>query len=205
LPNARQGVTGVLKRLFDVVVSGLSIVVLAPLLFAVAAAVRISSPGPVIFAQRRVGRNFHPFQIYKFRTMYVDAPARGGQLTVGTSDPRITPVGRFLRGTKLDELPQLWNVLQGDMSLVGPRPEVPKYVEMFRGDYAEILRVRPGITDPASLKYRREADQLASAGDPEAEYVERILPDKIAISKHYLRTSSLLADAGILLRTLFRF
>jgi lipopolysaccharide/colanic/teichoic acid biosynthesis glycosyltransferase len=198
-------VIGVLKRLFDVSVSGLSIVVLAPVFLAVAAAVRVSSPGPVIFAQQRVGRNFQPFQIYKFRTMYVDAPARGGQLTVGAHDPRITAVGRFLRGTKLDELPQLWNVLLGDMSLVGPRPEVPKYVEMFRDDFADILRVRPGITDPASLKYRREADHLAAAGDPEAEYVRRILPDKIAISKQYLRTSSLVGDAGILLRTVFRF
>ena len=194
-----------LKRIFDLLTAGASIVLLSPVFLVVAAAVRTSSPGPVIFAQERVGRGFRPFWILKFRTMYVDAPARGGQLTVGAHDPRITPVGRFLRGTKLDELPQLWNVVRGDMSLVGPRPEVPKYVEMFRGDYAEILRVRPGITDPASLKYRREADELATAGDPEEEYVRRILPDKIAISKHYLRTSSLVGDAGILIRTVFRF
>jgi lipopolysaccharide/colanic/teichoic acid biosynthesis glycosyltransferase len=198
-------VIGVLKRLFDVLAAGVSIVVLSPLLVVVASAVRFSSPGPVIFSQERVGRNFRPFRIFKFRTMYVDAQARGGQLTVGAYDPRITPVGRLLRGTKLDELPQLWNVLRGDMSLVGPRPEVPRYVEMFRGDFAEILRVRPGITDPASLKYRCESDQLAAAGDPEAEYVRRILPDKIAISKEYLRTASLVGDAGILLRTVFHF
>jgi lipopolysaccharide/colanic/teichoic acid biosynthesis glycosyltransferase len=137
--------------------------------------------------------------------MYVDAASRGGPLTVGSHDPRITPLGRFLRGTKLDEMPQLWNVLRGDMSLVGPRPEVLKYVEMFPADFAEILSVRPGITDPASLKYRREGEVLAAAENPEAEYVERILPDKIAISKRYIRESSLAADAGILLRTVFRF
>jgi lipopolysaccharide/colanic/teichoic acid biosynthesis glycosyltransferase len=200
-----HGVNGVIKRLFDVMTAGVSLVLLAPVFLIVAAAVRLSSSGPIIFAQQRVGRGFRPFQIYKFRTMYVDAPARGGQLTVGAGDPRITPVGRFLRGTKLDELPQLWNVLRGDMSLVGPRPEVPKYVEMFRGDFAEILGVRPGITDPASLKYRREADQLSAAVDPEAEYVERILPDKIAISKEYLRSATLLGDWNILLRTVFRW
>ena len=196
---------GVLKRSFDLLAAAASIVLLSPVLAAVAAAVRISSPGPVIFAQERIGRGFRPFRIFKFRTMYVDAPSRGGQLTVGEHDPRITPVGRFLRGTKLDELPQLWNVVRGDMSLVGPRPEVPRYVEMFRGDYAEILRVRPGITDPASLKYRRESEELAAACDPEEEYVRRILPDKIDISKRYIRTSSLVGDAGILLRTVFRF
>jgi len=197
-------VNDLLKRFIDLVAAGTSLVLLAPVFLFIAAAVRLSSPGPVIFAQQRMGRGFRPFRIFKFRTMYADAPTRGGQLTVGAHDPRITPVGRFLRGTKLDELPQLWNVVRGDMSLVGPRPEVPKYVEMFRGDFAEILRVRPGITDPASLKYRREADQLAAAGDPEAEYVGRILPDKIAISKRYIESSSLLGDAGILLRTVFR-
>jgi lipopolysaccharide/colanic/teichoic acid biosynthesis glycosyltransferase len=195
----------VLKRFFDVLIAGVSIGLLAPVFLAVAAAVRFSSPGPIIFAQERVGRGFRPFRILKFRTMFVDAPARGGPLTVGAHDPRITAVGRFLRRTKLDELPQLWNVVRGDMSLVGPRPEVPKYVEMFRTEYAEILRVRPGITDPASLKYRRESDELAHADDPEAEYVRRILPDKIAISKRYIKTSSLIGDAGILVRTVLRF
>jgi lipopolysaccharide/colanic/teichoic acid biosynthesis glycosyltransferase len=205
LSAAPEGVTGVLKRVFDLVTAGTSLVILAPVLLAVAAAVRVSSRGPIIFAQERVGRGFKTFRILKFRTMFVDAAARGGQLTVGAFDPRITPVGRFLRRTKLDELPQLWNVVWGDMSLVGPRPEVPKYVEMFHSDYVEILRVRPGITDPASLKYRHEADELAAAGDPEAEYIQRILPDKIAISKRYIESSSLVGDAGVLLRTLFHF
>lgn len=194
-----------LKRLFDVLVAGLSIGLLAPVFLAVAAAVRFSSPGPVLFAQERIGRGFRPFRILKFRTMFVDAPARGGPLTLGSHDPRITAVGRFLREAKLDELPQLWNVVRGDMSLVGPRPEVPKYVELFRTDYAEILRVRPGITDPASLKYRQEADELANAIDPEADYIGRILPDKIAISKRYIQSSSFIADVGILARTVLRF
>src|SRR5688572_29285565 len=150
----------VFKRCFDVVASVLGLVLLSPLLLAAAAAVRRSSPGPALFRQERMGRNFQPFQILKFRTMLVDAPRLGGSLTLGERDPRITRVGRFLRRWKIDELPQLINVLRGDMSIVGPRPEVPKYVEMFREDYAEILAVRPGITDAASLKYRDEASRL---------------------------------------------
>jgi lipopolysaccharide/colanic/teichoic acid biosynthesis glycosyltransferase len=174
-----------MKRLFDIVVSSLALVLLSPLLLIVAVLVGVTSPGPVFFLQTRMGREFRPFQIFKFRTMVADAPARGGQLTAG-ADPRITRVGHFLRKSKIDELPQLWNVLRGDMSLVGPRPEVPKYVEMFRDDYRTILSVRPGITDPASLKYRDESSVLALASDPEAAYIEQILPEKIALSKTYI-------------------
>jgi lipopolysaccharide/colanic/teichoic acid biosynthesis glycosyltransferase len=135
--------------------------------------------------------------------MVVDAPQLGGPLTQGSRDPRITPVGRLLRKTKIDELPQLWNVACGEMSLVGPRPEVAKYVEMFRDDYAEILRVRPGITDPASIKYRDEAAELEKGTDPEAEYVGHILPDKIALAKQYIREWSLWYDVRILWETTF--
>ena len=191
-----------LKRVFDVCVSLAALIVLSPVLLLAATAVRLTSPGPALFRHERIGRNFRPFRMYKFRTMTNDAPHRGGPLTRGINDPRITPVGRFLRRTKIDELPQLFNVLSGAMSLVGPRPEVPKYVELFRQDYAELLVVRPGITDPASLKYRNEGVELESAADPEAEYVRRILPDKLALSKQYVRGSSLWSDLKILLRTL---
>ncbi len=151
-----------MKRFFDIIVSALAIVLLAPLWVVAAALVKCTSRGQVFFRQERIGRRFKPFHIYKFRTMVQDATKNGSLVTFG-ADPRITPVGHFLRATKIDELPQLINVLMGDMSLVGPRPEVRKYVEMFRDDYAEVLRVRPGITDPASIKYRNEAEILGRA------------------------------------------
>ena len=192
-----------LKRTFDIFASLCGLILSAPLLLGAALAVRLTSPGPIFFRQQRIGRNFVPFAIVKFRTMVVNAPRLGGPLTQGSRDPRITPVGRFLRRTKIDELPQLWNVLCGEMSLVGPRPEVAKYVEMFRRDYAEILQIRPGITDPASIKYRNEAAELEKGSDPEAEYVNRILPDKIALAKQYLRDSSFWYDLSLLWRTAF--
>jgi lipopolysaccharide/colanic/teichoic acid biosynthesis glycosyltransferase len=136
----------VLKRTFDLVAATLGLIILSPFLLAVAASVKVSSPGPVFFRQERIGRNFAPFRIFKFRTMEVcDTPE---SLITIKGDPRVTPFGRFLRETKLDELPQLINVLKGEMSLVGPRPEVPEYVRQFRADYEEILRVRPGMTMP---------------------------------------------------------
>jgi lipopolysaccharide/colanic/teichoic acid biosynthesis glycosyltransferase len=141
-----------MKRLFDIVASAAGLILLSPVMLLTALLIKLDSRGPVFFKQQRVGKGFRPFLIYKFRTMVEDAPQRGSSITVG-ADPRITRIGRFLRKTKFDELPQLINVLKGDMSLVGPRPEVPRYVEMFRDDYEEILRVRPGITDTASLKY----------------------------------------------------
>ncbi|MEX0679261.1 MAG: sugar transferase [Pirellulales bacterium] len=191
------------KRTFDLLAAGLGLLLASPLLAIAALAIRLDSPGRVFFVQERVGRNFRAFGIYKFRTMVADAEGRGGPITFG-ADPRITRVGRWLRKTKLDELPQLINVLAGHMSLVGPRPEVPKYVEMFRGDYAYVLSVRPGLTDPASMKYRDEAEQLAASSDPEREYVERILPDKIALARRYIAGATLIGDLGILLRTLVR-
>jgi lipopolysaccharide/colanic/teichoic acid biosynthesis glycosyltransferase len=190
-----------LKRLVDLTVAAAGLVLLAPLLLVVALLVRLTSPGPVFFRQERIGRGFRPFHIYKFRSMVQDAPAKGSSVTFG-ADPRITRVGRFLRATKLDELPQLINVLLGDMSLVGPRPEVRKYVEMFRADYEEVLRVRPGVTDPASIKFRHEAELLGRAADPEREYVERILPEKLRLAKDYVRQSSFWYDIVIILRTI---
>lgn len=191
-----------LKRTFDVVVSLIGLIFASPVLVAAAIAVRCTSNGPVLFRQERVGRDFHPFQIIKLRTMAVDASIRGGPLTKGNDDPRITRVGRVLRRWKIDELPQLVNVLRGEMSLVGPRPEVPKYVDLFRNDYQEILTIRPGITDAASLKYRDEGELLGCVTDPEAEYRSRILPDKIALAKKYVREATFGQDVAILFRTI---
>ena len=189
------------KRLFDIVLSFTGLVILAPLLLFAAVLVRLTSTGPVLFRQERFGLGFRPFTIYKFRTMVADAPQRGAAITCG-NDPRITPLGRVLRKTKIDELPQLFNVLRGDMSFVGPRPEVRRYVEMFCDDYREILAVRPGISDLASIEYRKESELLGRAADPHVEYVHRILPHKIRLAKEYRRRSSVLFDLSLILRTL---
>jgi lipopolysaccharide/colanic/teichoic acid biosynthesis glycosyltransferase len=190
-----------LKRCFDFTVALIGLIGLSPVFVLTAIAVRCDSRGPIFFLQQRVGRGFRSFWICKFRTMVVDAPERGLQITAG-EDPRITRVGRFLRKWKLDELPQLWNVLKGEMSLVGPRPEVPRYVEMFREDYACVLSVRPGITDPASLKYRDEAAILAQSLNPEETYVRQILPEKITLSKQYVAQASLLGDVVLIWQTI---
>jgi lipopolysaccharide/colanic/teichoic acid biosynthesis glycosyltransferase len=185
----------------DIVVSSLGLVICSPVLLVAATLVRFSSTGPILFRQERIGKNFRPFQILKFRTMVQDAPALGRAITVG-ADPRITLAGRWLRKSKIDELPQLLNVLKGDMSLVGPRPEVRRYVELFSHDYAEVLSVRPGITDLASIQFRHESELLGKAADPDAEYCERILPEKIRLAKEYVRRSSIGFDLLLILRTL---
>jgi len=189
----------VIKRSFDIVGAALGLLALSPLFALVALAVKLDSPGPVLFRQNRVGRNFRTFQIFKFRTM--TANAGGIELTAG-ADPRVTRLGRLLRKSKIDELPQLVNVLIGDMAFVGPRPEVPSYVELFRRDYEELLKVRPGLTDPASLKYHNESVILGSSENPEAEYVTRLLPDKIRLSKEYIRCSSFSYDLVLIFETL---
>jgi lipopolysaccharide/colanic/teichoic acid biosynthesis glycosyltransferase len=188
------------KRAFDLFAATLGLVILSPVLLAVAFLIKLTSRGPIFFTQVRVGRNFRPFRIYKFRTMVPAAPSLAGALTVG-EDSRITWIGRWLRKAKIDELPQLLNILKGDMSLVGPRPEVPRYVEMFRQDYEEILRVRPGLTDVASLKYRDEARILGEAPDPEQSYIHYVLPDKIRLAKEYLGRASFFSDLGLILAT----
>jgi lipopolysaccharide/colanic/teichoic acid biosynthesis glycosyltransferase len=193
----------VIKRLFDVVVAAAGLLVLSPLFVLLALAIKLTSRGPVFFRQERVGRDFEPFRIYKFRTMVVDAPKLGGQITAGR-DPRITSIGHVLRKTKLDELPQLLNVLSGEMSLVGPRPEVPKYVEMFRPQFAEVLSVRPGITDLASVKYRDENEILGKADDPEAAYVNQVLPDKLALATEYVRRASFWFDVRLIFATFWK-
>ncbi len=191
------------RRALDVLVSGALLLATAPVLAVVALAVRATSPGPALFRQERVGRDGRPFELLKFRTMIADAPARGGVLTA-PGDPRVTRLGAVLRRWKLDELPQLANVLRGDMSLVGPRPEVPGYVAGYTPRQRGVLRVRPGITDPASLAYVDEAAVLARFDDCERAYVEVVMPAKLALSLDYLDRRTLWSDLGILVRTLVR-
>ena len=189
------------KRAFDVVASLLGLALFGLPMLAVAAWIKLDSPGPVFFRQERVGRGGRPFRIHKFRTMRVDAEARGPQITVG-ADARITRVGRILRDNRLDELPQFLDVLAGDMSLVGPRPEVPRYVAVWPPALRErVLAVRPGITDPASLEFRDEAALLAAAADPEREYVEVILPRKLARAADYADRASLWTDLAVIGRS----
>ena len=190
------------KRLFDLLCAVLGLGLLSPLLLLIALWIKLDSPGPVMFRQERVGRYGRPFFIHKFRTMRVDAPALGPQITIG-ADPRITRSGRWLRASKLDELPQLWDVLRGEMSLVGPRPEVPRYVALYPAELRElVLSVRPGITDPASLSFRHESELLAAAADPEREYVEVVMPAKLRLSAGYVRGAGLLSDLKLILATL---
>jgi lipopolysaccharide/colanic/teichoic acid biosynthesis glycosyltransferase len=190
----------VAKRLFDLLGATLALLLLAPLLLVVAAAVKIDSRGPVFYRQERVGRHGVPFRIHKFRTMHHGAG--GLPLTVG-ADPRITRVGAFLRRTRIDELPQFIDVLLGRMSLVGPRPEVPRYVAHYPPALRErVLAVRPGITDPASLGWIDEGSLLASAADPEREYIEVILPAKLQRAAEYAERASLATDLAVLWRTL---
>ena len=191
-----------LKRLFDIGFSALALLIVAPLLLLAALWIKLDSPGPVFFRQVRVGRHGGEFRIYKFRTMRTDAEQRGPQITVGT-DARITSSGHFLRRYKLGELPQFLNVLLGDMSVVGPRPEVPRYVAMYpAGQRETVLRVRPGITDIASLEYKDENDLLGRSDDPERTYVEQVMPAKLALCERYVLERSFLGDLRIIARTL---
>ncbi len=190
-----------IKRLFDMVCAALGLLVLAPVLLLVAVWIKLDSPGPALFRQTRVGRFGVPFTIHKFRTMRVEP---GAVITAG-ADPRITRSGHFLRQTKLDELPQLWDVLRGAMSLVGPRPELPRYVELYPAELRErVLAVRPGITDPASLAFSHEAELLAAADDPEREYREVVMPAKLKLSVDYAARASLATDLRLILATLAR-
>lgn len=189
------------RRAFDATAAALGLVALSPLFAGISVAIRIDSPGPVFFRQERVGRFGRTFRVYKFRTMREDAAGGGRQLTVG-GDPRITRVGSFLRRYKLDEFPQLLNVLAGDMALVGPRPEVPRYVAHYSERQRRVLQVRPGVTDPASIEYRDENDRLAEADDPERTYLEEVMPTKLEMNLSYLQDRTLASDVGVILRTL---
>lgn len=190
----------ILKRGMDILASGLGIILLLIPMGIAALLIKLDSEGPVLFKQTRVGRNGVDFDILKFRTMVPDAEKLGRQITVG-EDPRITKVGRVLRKYKLDEFPQLINVFKGDMSLVGPRPEVPKYVALYDGRQKNVLRIRPGITDLASIEYRDESEVLSSHVDPERIYIQEIMPHKLELNLKYLEQLSVLTDIKLILRT----
>ena len=186
-----------MKRAFDIAFAAALLVFLSPLLLAFALAVALTSPGGAFFRQVRVGRGGSEFRLLKFRTMRPGSEAKG-QLTIGGRDPRVTAVGYWLRKTKLDELPQLWNVLVGDMSVVGPRPEVPRYVALYTPEQRRVLDVRPGITGMASIDYIDENEILARSSDPERTYIEEILPAKLALDLRYVQERSLALDLRIL-------
>lgn len=188
------------KRMFDITVSFLALWALLPVLFIIALIISIESRGGPFFGQWRVGKDNTDFKLYKFRSMYVDAEERG-QLTVGKDD-RITPTGRVIRKLKVDELPQLWNILIGEMSFVGPRPEVRKYVDMYTEEQMKVLTVLPGLTDYASLEYINENEILGNAEDPERVYVEEIMPKKLDLNLKYIEEQSMATDIKIIFRTI---
>ena len=188
------------KRLFDILASAVGLVLLAPLLLIIAVAVRVTTPGPALFRQTRVGRHGQDFTLRKFRTMTHNPEASRGAFDAGDAS-RVTRLGRFLRKTKLDELPQLLNVLAGDMSLVGPRPEVRKWVDAYPDRWQKVLAVRPGITAPASIEFRNEEEILQAAADPEGAYRDRILPRKLDLYEQYVATRSLPRDIALIFRT----
>jgi len=193
--------TGAMKRGFDLAASLLGVLLLGPLLSAVALCIRVCDGSPVFFRQVRVGRGGTPFRIWKFRTMVPGAESRGALLTVG-GDGRITPTGMRLRRWKIDELPQLFNVLDGSMSLVGPRPEVARYVARYSPEQRRVLDMVPGITDPASIRYRDESKLLARAGNPEEYYIRVLLPEKIRLNLEYGKIATISRDIRVILKTL---
>ena len=192
-----------MRRAIDFVLAALGLLMVAPLVLGLALWIRLDSPGSPFYSQTRIGRNGRPFRLHKLRSMRPVAGLESG-LTHGNDDPRITRVGRWMRRTKLDELPQLWNVLRGDMALVGPRPEVPEFVARYTEEQREVLRVRPGLTDPASLAAFDEGAELARVEDPEAHYLEVIMPRKVADQIAYLRSRTLASDAALIARTVLR-
>ena len=189
-----------MKRLFDIVASGLGLLVLSPLFILVAIWIKLDSEGPVFYRQVRVGRYNKDFRIFKFRSMRVGSD-KGSQVTIGGRDPRVTRSGYFIRKYKIDELPQLINVFIGDMSLVGPRPEVRHYVNYWTPEQMHVLDVRPGITDPASIKFRNENELLEKADDPEKFYIEVIMQEKIGLYLHYVKNASLGYDIKLIFQT----
>ena len=194
-----------MPRWIEILLAAGGLLILSPLLAVVAILVKLTSAGPVLFRQERVGRGGRLFRILKFRTMVIDAEARGLRLTCGGRDPRITPVGYWLRRFKLDELPQLWNVLVGDMKFVGPRPEVPEYVRLWdEVQRAALLAVPPGITDPAAIEFRDEDEMLAGTIDPERAYIEDLMPRKLAMNVEYLSGRTPMRDVGVIAETVRR-
>lgn len=189
-----------MKRLFDIVASGLGLIVLSPLFLVLAIWIKLDSKGPVFYRQVRVGYKNKDFRIFKFRSMRVGAD-KGSLVTIGGHDPRVTKSGYFIRKFKFDELPQLINVFLGDMSLVGPRPEVRHYVDYWTPEQMHVLDVRPGITDPASIKFRNENELMEQAEDPEKYYIEVIMQEKIKLYLEYVEKHSFLYDIGLIFKT----
>ncbi len=189
-----------MKRLFDIVASGLGLVVLSPVFAVLAIWIKADSKGPVFYRQTRVGRDNKDFRLFKFRSMRPDSD-KLGLITVGGHDPRVTRSGYYIRKYKLDEFPQLINVFKGDMSLVGPRPEVRKYVDMYTTEQMRVLSVRPGITSLASIRYRNENDILAAAEDPDRCYIEKVMPDKLNIDLEYVDRATLWNDIKLIFST----
>lgn len=189
-----------MKRLFDILLSGLGLLIISPLFLIVAIWIKLDSPGPIFYRQVRVGRYNKDFRIFKFRSMRIGSD-KGSLVTIGGRDPRITRSGYFIRKFKIDELPQLINVLVGDMSLVGPRPEVRHYVNYWTEEQMHVLDVRPGITDPASIKFRNENELLAQAEDPEKYYIEVIMQEKIKLYLNYVKKNSLWYDIKLIFQT----
>lgn len=192
-----------IKRIFDFLVSLIGIIVLSPVLIIVSIAIKLDSDGGVLFLQKRVGRYGKEFNIYKFRTMVTNAEKLGKQITVG-NDSRITKVGGILRKFKIDELPQLFNVIKGDMSLVGPRPEVPKYVALYTKEQRKVLDVRPGITDMASLRYKDENEILGKVDNPEEYYINVIMKDKLNLNIEYIEKSNIFFDIYLIIKTVIK-
>ena len=190
-----------MKRLFDILFSLLVLIIGLPFGLLIVICIAVDSRGNVIYKQKRVGRNNVDFQLYKFRTMCADAD-KGSQITVSDHDSRITKTGAFLRKYKIDEFPQFLNILKGEMSIVGPRPEVRKYVDMYTPEQMRVLTVRPGLTDYASIRYVNENELLATSADPEQTYIQEIMPDKLKLNLKYIDEKSLLTDAKIVLQTI---
>ncbi len=192
-----------MKRVIDLVISCIITVIISPLLFLIGVSIKLDSKGSVFYLQERIGMNGVPFRIIKFRTMHINSDKKG-LLTVGGRDPRVTKIGYFLRKFKMDELPQLFNVISGEMSLVGPRPEVKKYVDLYTEEQLTVLQVKPGITDFASIEYARENELLGNATDPESVYINEIMPAKLQLNAKYIREQSTITDIRILYKTILK-
>jgi lipopolysaccharide/colanic/teichoic acid biosynthesis glycosyltransferase len=190
-----------MKRLFDIITSFIFLLLLSPLLIIFSIWIIIDSKGGIFFGQSRVGRNNKDFKMFKFRTMRPGSDAKG-LLTVGDRDPRVTNAGHLLRKSKLDELPQLVNILKGDMSVVGPRPEVRKYVDLYNAEQMQVLNVRPGLTDYASLEYINESEILGKSSDPDKTYIESIMPAKLELNLRYINERSFGGDLAIIFKTI---
>jgi lipopolysaccharide/colanic/teichoic acid biosynthesis glycosyltransferase len=192
-----------IKRFFDILFSSIGLIISLPVFIILAFAISLESRGGIFYRQERIGKNFKPFKLYKFRSMYSGSDKKG-LLTVGEKDTRITKTGYFIRKYKLDELAQLINVLKGDMSLVGPRPEVKKYVELYNDEQKKVLLVKPGITDYASIEYFNENKLLENSPNPEKTYIEEIMPHKLSLNLKYIQEQSLLTDVKIILKTILK-